>query len=85
MGLPATRYAVTGNAQQGSFSGHIWETANGIILKIDGNTVHKDKTTPIVATLSNLHIRPQSPALFVLPNGIKQLPVGLAGIMKGVK
>ena len=85
LGLPATRYAVKGQTAEGSFDGHIWETADGIILKIEGDAVHNGQTTPVKAALTELHVRPQNPALFQLPSGMKQLPVGLNGLLKGAK
>jgi hypothetical protein len=85
LGLAATRYAVTGDTQDGSFTGHVWDTPSGIILKIDGTATHKGQQIPVKAELANLRIRPQNPLLFVAPAGMKQLPIGLNGLLKGAK
>ncbi len=85
LGLPATRYGVKGDSRQGSFNGHVWETASGILLKVTGNAVHAGETTPVNAVLTSVQLRPQDPALFQLPPGMKRLPVGLNGLMKGAK
>ncbi len=80
-GVPATRYEVQARDKHGQFDGHIWASAEGAIMKVEGNATSGGNVTPVSIVLSNFHQRPQSPALVALPPGIKVMPFGLAGLM----
>jgi hypothetical protein len=84
-GVPATRYAVSAQNARGSFNGRVWATQDGILMQIDGTVIHDGKTTPVRAVTSNLHRRPQPPALFVVSNGIKPMGVDILGMLKSAK
>ena len=57
--------------------------AGGILLRIEGNTVHDGKTSPLSAAMTELHLRPQSPAMVELPPKTSVMPLAIMGGSKG--
>ena len=85
-GLKTTRYRVNGQTEQGSFDGHVWATAEGILMKVDGMATHEGKQTAVKISLANLHQRAQDASLFDVPASMKVVPYAMAQmLMKGMK
>ena len=70
-GIPATRYAVTGDPRPGTHvHGQLWRTDDGVMVKADATTEGSGgKELRSVFELSNLKRGPQEPALFEPPEG----------------
>jgi hypothetical protein len=57
----------------GSFSGHVWTTAQGIIMKIVGSGANQGRSGNVNISFSDVRIGQQDPALFELPPGYRRL------------
>jgi hypothetical protein len=81
-GVSATRSAIEMSCPDGAnFSGDIWESKDGILVKMD--VTARDGSTAkasIKTELKNLKIGKQDPKLFEVPSGYRQMsmPIGIS-------
>lgn len=57
----------------GRFDGHVWTTAEGIIMKIVGSGENQGRRGDVNMSFSNVKVAHQDPALFELPAGYRRL------------
>ena len=82
-GIDTIRYAVTAESRQGSFTGHVWVSEGGILMRIEGTGTQNGKATPISAAMTEVHLRAQNPALLNLPPKTRVIPLAIVGAGKG--
>lgn len=71
-GREATRYRVRfAEAEGAGLVGHVWISADDIVLRVEGTTVDagKNPRRPFRLSLRNLKVGPQPPELFEVPKG----------------
>ncbi len=69
-GQETTKYRIETTSSEGSTSGFVWVTDDGILMRSEMVITPANTSQPpgrIVMTLQNLAIGPQDPSLFVLP------------------
>lgn len=72
-GISATKYALTTKTAVGTtFKGHVWLTADNIMVRTAGST----PKGPVNIVLSNLRRGKVNPAMFVIPSGYKERKPG---------
>jgi hypothetical protein len=72
----------------GRFEGHVWTTAEGIIMKVVGSGENQGRRGEVNMTFSDVKIARQDPALFELPAGYRRLAlvgVDLESLMAGME
>jgi hypothetical protein len=72
----------------GRFDGHVWTTAEGIIMKVVGSGENQGKRGDVNMSFSDVRIARQDPALFELPAGYRRLAlvgVDFESLMAGVE
>jgi hypothetical protein len=57
----------------GRFDGHVWTTAEGIIMKVVGAGENQGRTGSVDMSFSDVKIGRQDPGLFELPTGYRRL------------
>lgn len=57
----------------GRFDGHVWTTAEGIIMKVVGSGENQGKRGDVNMSFSDVKVARQDPALFELPTGYRRL------------
>lgn len=75
-GIEATKYRVRFAEVEGaSLIGHLWVSAENIILRVEGTTLDKEKnqSRPFRMTLRSLRLVPQALELFAVPKGFTQV------------
>jgi hypothetical protein len=86
-GMRTTKYRVEHTARDGTaVDGWMWVTREGIVMKLDGTVRPRTgKPTPFTMQLSNVHLGPQDPSMFDLPQGFVKLPANaLQPLLGGV-
>lgn len=78
MGLPTTRYRVEtvpvrGGAPAASFRGLIWSTAQGIVMRIDGQSEYKGRRSDVKAAFRNVRTGTLDRNLFEAPPGYSRM------------
>jgi len=70
LGLPVTKYAVRGTIfeERTPFEGHVWTTAENIVLQVDGKGLTNGIDGPIKVTPVQLVIGPVDATLLTVPN-----------------
>lgn len=80
-GIATTRYRVSRNEGKGpQFDGHVWRSAQGIIMKVDGEGAHLGQRGQLRLAFRNVRIGPQDPALFEPPAGYSRMAVAGADL-----
>lgn len=75
-GEPTTRYDVTAaEGQAGAFTGRMWFTKDGILMKMAGQATFSGRSMPVQMELRNLQRIKSDPAAFVLPADYKGIPL----------
>ncbi len=72
----------------GRFDGHVWTTAEGIIMKVVGSGENQGKRGDVNMSFSDVKIARQDPALFELPAGYRRLAlvgVDFESLMAGME
>jgi hypothetical protein len=72
----------------GRFDGHVWTTADGIIMKVVGSGENQGKRGDVNMSFSDVKIARQDPALFELPTGYRRLAlvgVDFESLMAGIE
>lgn len=72
----------------GRFDGHVWTTAEGIIMKVVGSGENQGKRGDVNMSFSDVKIARQDPALFELPTGYRRLAlvgVDFESLMAGME
>lgn len=72
----------------GSFVGHVWTTAQGIIMKIVGSGANQGRSGNVNISFSDVKIGQQDPSLFELPAGYRRLAlmgVDFESLMAGIE
>lgn len=72
-GETVTRYHV----DKGAFTGDLWRTSDGILIKAAGVVTYQGSPTPGELVLSNLHRGKTDPSLFVRPPDYFGIPLTL--------
>lgn len=57
----------------GRFDGHVWTTAEGIIMKVVGSGENQGRRGTVDISFSDVKVGRQDPALFELPTGYRRL------------
>ena len=86
-GHPSTKFKARFEDKQGKGAGFMWITDTGVPIKMDMiYSSDEVKGMRISSELVELNIRPQDPAVFGLPEGLKPMSFsgmsGLSGLMK---
>jgi hypothetical protein len=88
-GTRTTKYKISADdPQAGWFRGFVWRTAQGVVMKIDGEGEHQGRQGAIHLLFRNVRIGPQDPSLFEAPADYKHMTVSQAQIetiLKGVE
>lgn len=80
-GQATTKYRVeTAGVADGRFSGFIWSTAQGVVVKIDGEGEYGGRKGPVQLSFRNIRIGPQESSLFEPPANYNRLKVSGAQI-----
>lgn len=75
-GMRVTKYRVaTAPGAASSFEGHVWRTAEGIVLKIEGTGVHQGKAGEIHLAFRNIRVGAVDERLFELPANAQKMQV----------
>lgn len=85
-GMTVTRWRVAGGEPGARFTGKVWATAQGVVLKIEGESETNQQRQPFTLTARNVRIARQPPALFEVPEGYQRLQVPpqlLQAVMSG--
>jgi len=84
--VDATKYKVEGSNAQGSkTSGHVWATAERIMVKSEFDITDKGRTTKVSQVLSNLKIGPIDPTLFQVPPDYRRMQIqNMQQMMQGM-
>lgn len=82
-GLPTNKFKTIARRKgsQDKFGGFSWETADGIVVKMDLLAVEKGKKERFKIELTNLVVGPQPPELFEVPPGYQKM--ALTGFVPG--
>ncbi len=62
-----------GPSANGRFEGHVWTTADGIIMRVVGSGENQGRRGDVNLSFSEVRIARQDPALFELPAGYRRL------------
>lgn len=83
-GLPTTKFKTIARRKgsQDKFGGFSWETAEGVVVKMDLLSVEEGKKERFKLELKNLEVGPQAPELFELPSGYQKM--AMTGFGAGV-
>ncbi len=82
-GVKATKNKVTVKDPGGEYEGFIWQSKNGIIVKMELTPKRKNSAETIKVELKNIRQEPQDPTLFEIPRGYTRMDMlGLSGLMK---
>jgi hypothetical protein len=88
-GMRTTKYRVSADdPKAGWFRGFVWRTAQGIVLKVDGEGEHQGRQGIVHLQFKNVRIGPQDPSLFDPPADYKRMTVSEAQIetiLKGIE
>ncbi len=74
-GMNVTRWRVEGGEAGARFTGKIWATAEGIVLKIEGEAETQQQRQPFTLVARNIRVARQNPGLFELPDGTQPLQI----------
>ena len=75
-GMKATKYRVaTAPGAASGFDGHIWRTAEGIVLKIEGTGEHQGKAGDIHLAFRNIRVGAIDAKVFELPANAQKMQV----------
>ncbi len=74
-GHSTTKYKVSGTDASNEFTGFVWATNDGILMKAEGDGAHAGQAGHINAVLRNVRIGPQDPALFAPPADYRVMKV----------
>jgi hypothetical protein len=77
-----------GASGNGSFSGHVWTTAQGIVMKIVGSGANQGRAGNVNIGFSDVKVGQQNPSLFELPAGYRRLAlvgVDFESLMAGLE
>lgn len=72
----------------GSFDGHVWTTAQGIIMRIVGAGANQGRSGSVNINFSDVKVGQQDPSLFELPAGYRRLAlvgVDFESLMAGLE
>lgn len=73
LGVKTTKYKVSGkNAGGANFDGHIWLTADNIMLKLEGTQTRGERTSVIKMITKMLKVGPVDPKIFAIPEGYEK-------------
>jgi hypothetical protein len=88
-GMRTIKYRVSADdPKAGSFRGFVWRTAQGVVLKIDGEGEHQGRQGVVRLQFRNVRIGRQDPSLFDPPADYKRMTVSEAQIetiLKGIE
>jgi hypothetical protein len=81
LGRPVTKYLVRGSIfdVRTPFAGHVWTTAENIVLQVDGIGRADGVSTPIKVTPVQLVIGPVDVSLLTVPNTYAKAGPGIEG------
>ena len=79
-GERTTVYAVADEGKGGGFSGKLWLTADGILMRAVGTVSFQGKETPIDTSLTDLRRVKADPASFIRPSDYFGVPLSPSGI-----
>ncbi len=80
-GLRATKYRIAiDDAKAGSFNGFVWQTSQGIVLKLEGEGEHQGRRGLVHLLFRNVRVGAQDAALFEPPAEFKRVTVSEAQI-----
>lgn len=74
-GMTVTRWRVAGGEPGARFVGKIWATAEGVVLKIEGEAETQQQRQPFTLVARNVRVTRQNPGLFELPDGVQALQI----------
>ena len=72
----------------GRFDGHVWTTADGIIMKVIGSGENQGRRGDVNMSFSDVRVARQDPGLFELPAGYRRLAlvgVDFESLMAGIE
>ncbi len=85
-GIKTTKRQVIIENPEGGYTGLIWQSKEGIMVKMEMTPENKDAGT-FTLELKNIRQEPQDPALFEIPQGYTKMGMpslgGLGGLLKG--
>jgi len=71
--IKATKYKATGKMAGGvAFDGHIWLTADRIVVRMEGMQVRGSRQVPMKMEVSSLKVGPIDPAVYAIPKDYKK-------------
>lgn len=74
LGVKTSKYKVVGkNAGGSAFDGHIWLTADNIIMRLDGKKTRGEIVSPIKMDTKVLKMGPVDAKAFAIPDGYKKM------------
>jgi hypothetical protein len=74
-GMTVTRWRVAGGEAGARFTGKVWATAEGVVVKIEGESEANQQRQPFSLVAHNVRIARQPPALFEIPDGYQRIQV----------
>jgi len=74
-GMTVTRWRVTGGEAGARFDGRIWATAEGVVLKVEGESEMNQQRQAFTLIASNVRVARQAPGLFEVPDGYQRIQV----------
>ena len=74
-GMTVTRWRVAGGEAGARFTGKVWATVEGVVVKIEGESEANNQRQPFSLVARNIRIARQPPALFEIPDGYQRLQV----------
>jgi hypothetical protein len=78
-GQSTTRYAIAGaGGQSGRFTGTVWMTKDGILMRARGRVLFNGRDTPVELGLTALRRIKADPSAFVPPAGYTGIPLDLS-------
>jgi hypothetical protein len=73
-GVETVKYRLQGRSPRGRpFRGFLWLTPQNVMIRMEGETVAKDKKRRITIEMRDLHIGPVDPAVFAIPAGYQKV------------
>jgi hypothetical protein len=78
------KVVVTDKASGTTMEGLMWETAEGILVKMDATGKVDGKPVKLVLQQSNIKVGPQPAALFEIPAGYTKMDMGAMGMPAGM-
>ncbi len=85
-GMTVTRWRVEGGEPGARFNGKVWATAEGVVVKIEGESETNQQRQPFTLVARNVRIARQAPGLFEIPDGYQRIQVPpqlLQAVMSG--